>query len=87
MLSFFPRDVFDDILDLFESVSEGFLPTLTSTTALSYTNIEDICIARYCSCTDSHCGTMCDGDSRMVSDNYPWTTRRSLQQKINDKNN
>ena len=32
MLSFcavlFPRDVLDEILDLIESVSEGFLPTL-----------------------------------------------------------
>ena len=25
---FFPRDVLDEILDLIESVSEGFLPTL-----------------------------------------------------------
>ena len=30
MLSFFPRDVLDEIVDLTESVSEGFLPTLTS---------------------------------------------------------
>ena len=31
MLSFFPRDVLDEILDLIESVSEGFfLPTLAS---------------------------------------------------------
>ena len=30
MLSFFPRDVLDEIWDLFESVSEGFLPTLKS---------------------------------------------------------
>ena len=29
MLSFFPRDVLDDILDLIESVSEGF-PTYSS---------------------------------------------------------
>ena len=28
MLSFFPRDVLDEILNLIESVSEGFLPTL-----------------------------------------------------------
>ena len=28
MLSFFPRDVLDEILDLTESVSERFLPTL-----------------------------------------------------------
>ena len=28
MLSFFPRDVLDEIWDLIESVSEGFLPTL-----------------------------------------------------------
>ena len=28
MLPFFPRDVLDEILDLTESVSEGFLPTL-----------------------------------------------------------
>ena len=27
MLSFFPRDVLDEILNLIESVSEGFLPT------------------------------------------------------------
>ena len=27
MLSFFPRDVLDEIWDLIESVSEGFLPT------------------------------------------------------------
>ena len=29
MLSFFPQDVFDEIWDLIESVSEVFLPTLT----------------------------------------------------------
>ena len=29
MLSFFPQDVLDEILNLIESVSEGFLPTLT----------------------------------------------------------
>ena len=29
MLSFFPRDVLDEIWDLIESVSESFLPTLT----------------------------------------------------------
>ena len=29
MLSFFPRDVLDEILNLIESVSEVFLPTLT----------------------------------------------------------
>ena len=29
MLSLFPRDVLDEILNLIESVSEGFLPTLT----------------------------------------------------------
>ena len=28
MLSFFPRDVLDEIMNLIESVSEGFLPTL-----------------------------------------------------------
>ena len=28
MLSFFPGDVLDEILNLIESVSEGFLPTL-----------------------------------------------------------
>ena len=28
MLSFFPRGVLDEILNLIESVSEGFLPTL-----------------------------------------------------------
>ena len=28
MLSFFPRDVFDETWDLTETVSEGFLPTL-----------------------------------------------------------
>ena len=27
MLSFFPRGVLDEILNLIESVSEGFLPT------------------------------------------------------------
>ena len=31
MLSFFPRDVFDEILDLIESVSEGF-PTYSAIT-------------------------------------------------------
>ena len=31
MLSFFPRGVLDEILNLIESVSEGFLPTLTQT--------------------------------------------------------
>ena len=30
MLSFFPLDVLDEIWDLRESVSEDFLPTLTS---------------------------------------------------------
>ena len=30
MLSFFPQDVLDEIWDLIESVSEGFLPTLIS---------------------------------------------------------
>ena len=29
MLSFFPRDVLDEIWDLIESISEGFLSTLT----------------------------------------------------------
>ena len=29
MLSFFPRDVLDEMLNLIESVSEGFLPTLS----------------------------------------------------------
>ena len=29
MLSFFPRGVLDEILNLIESVSEGFLPTLS----------------------------------------------------------
>ena len=28
VLSFFPRDVLDEILDLIQSVSEGFLSTL-----------------------------------------------------------
>ena len=28
MLSFFPQDVLDEILDFIETVSEGFLPTL-----------------------------------------------------------
>ena len=32
MLSFFPRDVLDKILNLVESVSEGFLPTLACLT-------------------------------------------------------
>ena len=31
MLSFFPRGVLDEILNLIESVSEVFLPTLTDT--------------------------------------------------------
>ena len=30
VLSFFPRDVFDEIWDLVESVSEGFLPSLSN---------------------------------------------------------
>ena len=30
MLSFFPRDVLDEIWDLTESVSKGFLPTLNN---------------------------------------------------------
>ena len=30
MLSFFPRDVLDEIFNLIESVSEVFLPTLDS---------------------------------------------------------
>ena len=29
MLSFFPPDVLDEIWDLIESISEGFLPTLS----------------------------------------------------------
>ena len=33
MLSFFPRDVLDEILDLIESVSEGF-PTYSSVLVL-----------------------------------------------------
>ena len=32
MLSFFPLDVLDEICDLIESVSEGFLPTLVPLT-------------------------------------------------------
>ena len=32
---FFPRDVLGEILDLIESVSEGFLPTLKFRMALS----------------------------------------------------
>ena len=35
-LSLFPRDVLDEILDLIESVSEGFLPTLLSKQLISY---------------------------------------------------
>ena len=31
VLSFFPRGVLDEILNLIESVSEGFLPTLGHT--------------------------------------------------------
>ena len=38
MLSFFPRDVLDEILNLIESVSEGFLPTL-----LNEANIQVVC--------------------------------------------
>ena len=30
VLSFFPLDVLDEIWDLIESVSEGFLPTLAT---------------------------------------------------------
>ena len=30
MLSFFPRDVLNEVLNLIESVSEGFLPTFGS---------------------------------------------------------
>ena len=33
MLAFFPRDVLDEILDLIESVSEGF-PTVSGTVRL-----------------------------------------------------
>ena len=35
MLSFFPRDVLDEILNLFESVSEGF-PTFSAVNSLNY---------------------------------------------------
>ena len=34
VLSFFPLDVLDEIWDLIESVSEGFLPTLKNKTGL-----------------------------------------------------
>ena len=36
MLSFFPRDVLNEILNLIESVSEGFLPTLTPVDGHNY---------------------------------------------------
>ena len=32
VLSFFPRDALDEIVNLIESVSEGFLPILTNKT-------------------------------------------------------
>ena len=35
MLSFFPRDVLGEILDLIESISEGFL---------TYSNISERCV-------------------------------------------
>ena len=35
MLSFFPRDVLDEIWDLIESVSEGF-PTYSGASSVSY---------------------------------------------------
>ena len=36
VLSFFPRDVLDEILNLIESVSEDFLTTLGTTLHLSH---------------------------------------------------
>ena len=38
MLSFFPRDVLDEILNLIESVSEGSLPTLSKGVLLQQDN-------------------------------------------------
>ena len=43
MLSFFPREVLDEIWDLMESVSEGFSPTLTK--SLGRIKIEEECIS------------------------------------------
>ena len=39
MLSFFPRDVLDEILNLIESVSEGFLPTLKNQIPCFYSSL------------------------------------------------
>ena len=48
VLSFFPRDVLDEILNLIESVSEDFLTTLVSLYAgLPHTPVCDICTLRH----------------------------------------
>ena len=55
MLSFFPRGVLDEILNLIESVSEGF-PSYSSSAGASY-NLDDSRARAYCAC--SGCGGGC----------------------------
>ena len=45
MLSFFPRDVLDDILNLIESVSKGF-PTCSFINARKFLTIDEILIVQ-----------------------------------------
>ena len=52
VLSFFPRDVLDEILNLIESVSEDF-PSYSSSARASY-NLDDSRARAYCAC--SRCG-------------------------------
>ena len=52
VLSFLPLDVLDEIWDLIESVSEGFL-TYSSSAGTSY-NLDDSRARAYCAC--SRCG-------------------------------
>ena len=49
MLSFFPRGVLDEILNLIESVSEGF-PSYFSSAGASY-NLDDSRARAYCACS------------------------------------
>ena len=44
VLSFLPLDVLDEIWDLIESVSEGFLPTLSSRSGILYALIHSVAI-------------------------------------------
>ena len=46
VLSFFPRDVLDEILNLIESVSEDFLTTLSFANGIDATHKEELDIRR-----------------------------------------